>query len=155
MRFDPVVEFFVSDPLLLVRYIGAGAVSALVEFLLFAALYELAGWPLLVANSSAFAVALVICFTLQKRWTFRATGGLGRQAFLYLAMQAVSAAINNALVYIFVAELGLNAPGAKVLQIGLVFLWNFTFSRIVIFPERVSKDEACRVERRLPPMANP
>ena len=130
--------FFLHDPRLFLRYISVGAFAASVEFLLFTTFYELAGWPLLGANGVALAVAVIICFVLQKHWTFRVRGGARRQLWLYLFMQSISAVLNNLLMLGFVVGLGLYAPLAKILQIGIVFIWNYSFCRLVVFAPRRS-----------------
>jgi putative flippase GtrA len=126
-------SFFFRDPQLLLRYISVGGVAALVELTLFTALYQSAGWPLLTANSTALAVALVLCFVLQKHWTFRMRGEAKRQLKLYLLMQAVSTILNNVIMLALVSGAGFYAPAAKVVQIGIVFVWNFSFCRLVVF----------------------
>jgi len=128
-----IASFFLRDPLLFLRYVGAGGIAAAVEFVLFTALYEFVGWPLLVANSGALAVAVVLCFILQRHWTFRSSGSANRQFRLYAVMQAVSAVLNNLLMLAFVNWLQLYAPVAKILQIMIVFVWNFSFCRLVVF----------------------
>ncbi len=137
-RLNRVAVFFLQDPRLFLRYIGVGALAASIEFLLFTTFYELAGWPLLVANCVALAVAVILCFVLQKHWTFRARGGGNRQLWLYLFMQSISAVLNNLLMLGFVEGLGIYAPLAKILQIGIVFIWNYSFCRLVVFAPRRS-----------------
>lgn len=128
-----VLRFFLGDPLLFLRYISVGAVSAAVEFALFGIAYEWLAWPLMAANGFALGCALALNFTLQMRWTFRADGGWGRRLRGYALMQAVSAVLNTALMWLMVAHWGWYAPLAKVLEIGIVFAWNFTFSKLVVF----------------------
>jgi putative flippase GtrA len=125
--------FFFRDPRLFLRYITVGAGAALIELTLFSLLYEVADWPLLGANGVALVLAIGFAFTMQKLWTFRVAGSGSRQLRWYLFMQAISAILNNLLMVLFVQELGWYAPLAKVIQIGLVFLWNFTFCRLVVF----------------------
>ena len=132
-RLIRVAKFFLRDPRQLLRYIGVGALAASVEFTLFTAFYQLVRWPLLVANCMSFAVALILCFLLQKLWTFRARGEGTRQLWLYLAMQSISVILNNLLMLGLVQGLGIYAPVAKVLQIGIVFIWNYSFCRLVVF----------------------
>lgn len=128
-----VARFFLGDPALFFRYISVGALSALLELALFSLTYQYLAWPLLLANSSALALALGLNFLAQKQWTFRADGKFSRQMRLYLLMQSISALINTLLVYLLIARWGWSAPLAKVLQIGLVFVWNFSFSKLVVF----------------------
>ena len=132
-RLKRVVKFFLNDPRQFLRYISVGALAASVEFMLFTAFYQLANWPLLVANCTSLGIALVLCFLLQRTWTFRVRGEATRQLWLYLAMQSISAVLNNLLMLGFVQGLGIYAPVAKVLQIGIVFIWNYSFCRLVVF----------------------
>jgi len=132
-RLTRVALFFFHDVRLFLRYISAGAIASLIEFLLFTSLYHVVGWPLLAANGTAFAVAVIACFVMQKNWTFRVQGESGRQLRLYLFMQVISGILNNLLMLGLVEQLGFFPPLAKILQIGLVFVWNFSICRLVIF----------------------
>lgn len=123
----------IGEPNILLRYIGAGSIAALVEFSLFFFLYQMADLNLLLANCISFAVAVILCFILQKNWTFKASGNGQRHLQLYILMQAISALLNNALMYIFVFQLGIYAPLSKLLEIAIVFLWNYSFCRLVVF----------------------
>lgn len=128
-----VATFFLRDPELFLKYIAVGGASAIIEFSLFTLFYVVLTWPLLVANSSALVITLVFHFNMQKRWTFRDSQSTRRQLPRYLLMVSVAAAMNNGLVYLFVAVLGIAALLAKLLQIGLVFGFTFSFSRLVVF----------------------
>lgn len=128
-----IFRFFLGDPLLFLRYVSVGAVSAALEFALFGLAYEALAWPLMTANGFALGCALALNFTLQMQWTFRADGAWGRRLRRYALMQGVSAALNTALMWLMVARWGWYAPLAKVLEIGIVFAWNFTFSKLVVF----------------------
>lgn len=128
-----LVRFFLGDFALFLRYISIGALSAVVELALFSLAYQYFEWPLLVANSGALALAVVVNFAAQKKWTFRIQGQTSRQLRLYVLMQAISAVLNNLLVYLMIARWDWFAPVAKIIQIGLVFVWNFSFCKLVVF----------------------
>jgi putative flippase GtrA len=128
-----IVSRFIGEPNIFLRYIGAGSIAALVEFSLFFFLYQMADLNLILANCISFAVAVILCFILQKNWTFQVSGNGKRRLQLYLIMQAISAVLNNALMYIFVLQLGIYAPISKLLEIAIVFLWNYSFCRLVVF----------------------
>jgi putative flippase GtrA len=51
-------------------------------------------------------------------------------------MQAISAVFNNLIMIALVSGAGLYGPVAKVLQIGIVFVWNFSFCRLVVFTKK-------------------
>lgn len=144
MRLPPplrVARFFLGDLALFLRYISVGAFSALVELALFSLAYQYLAWPLLLANSAALALALVVNFTAQRQLTFRAAGQFGRQMRLYVLMQAFSALLNTLLVYLLIARWDWSPPLAKVIQIGLVFVWNFSFCKLVVFARQSAELE--------------
>jgi len=126
--------FFLRDPRVFFRYVAVGGASSVLEYGLFNLLYSGAGLATLVANSIAIAVTLVFHFNLQKRWTFRDPESLQRQLPRYLTMVAVAALLNNLLVYLFVEVLRLPPALAKLLEIGVLFGWTFTVSRLIVFP---------------------
>lgn len=127
------VDFFLRDRRLFFTYITVGAVSALTEFVLFNAFYGGLKWPLMVSNLSAIGIVVAFSFLSHKRFSFRDRQAFHRQLPWYLFMFGVALALNNALIYLFVAVLGWWAPLSKLLQIGICFVWNFTFSRLVVF----------------------
>lgn len=130
-----LLRFFLHDPRLLLRYISTGATAAVIEASLFVLLYQKLQLPLLAANMLALSSALLVCFALHKHWTFGARGGAGRQLKLYLLMQGVSILLNNLLITLFVAAWVWQPLLAKLVQIGIVFLWNFSFCKLIIFKQ--------------------
>lgn len=135
---ERALSLFFGNPLLLARYVSAGGVAATVELALFTLYHQYFGWPLLVANSSALAIAIITSFMLQKHWTFRARSEGTRQFRLYILMQCISALFNTGLVYLFAANWNWPPLPAKIVQIGIVFIWNFTFCKCVIFAATAS-----------------
>jgi len=128
-----LVAFILHDRALFLRYVGVGAASALIEFALFSLAYEAMGWPLLGANMGALGVALIFNFLAHRGWTFRVGGQAYGQLRAYAFMQSVAVVLNNVLLYVMVELWQWHAPTSKLLQIGLVFAWNFSFSRLVVF----------------------
>lgn len=127
------VDFFLKDRRLFLTYITVGAISALAEFLLFNGFYSLLHLPLMTANLAAIGIVVAFSFLSHKRFSFRDRQAFHRQLPWYLLMFGVALALNNALIYLFVAVLGWWAPLSKLLQIGICFVWNFSFSRLVVF----------------------
>lgn len=128
-----VIAFFFRDPRLFFKYIAVGGASAVLEYVLFNVLYSVVGLATLVANSIAIAITLMFHFNMQKRWTFGDSQALRRQLPRYLMMIAVAAVLNNLLVYLFIEVMLLPPALAKLLQIGLLFCWMFTVSRLIVF----------------------
>jgi putative flippase GtrA len=128
-----VITFFLRDRRLFFKYIAVGGASAVIEYTLFNVLYSGVGLATLIANSIAIVVAVVFHFNMQKRWTFGDSQSLRRQLPRYLMMIGVAAVLNNLLVYLFVEVMRLPPALAKLLQIGLLFGWTFTISRLIVF----------------------
>lgn len=120
----------------LMRYLTVGGASALIEFTIFNALVYLAALDILPANLSATCVVIAFGFLSHKHFTFRCEGGYGRQLRLYLGMLAVSIFLNNALIFLFAGMLQWPPPLAKVLQLGICLVWNFSCSRLIVFAPR-------------------
>jgi putative flippase GtrA len=135
-----MLGFFLGDRRLFVTYITVGAITVVIEFSLFNAFYGLLDMPLLAANLSAIGFVLLFSFFSHKHFSFRDRQAFHRQLPWYVFMLAVSISLNNLLVYLFVAVLGWPAPLSKLLQIGICFVWNFTFSRLVVFAQRHERD---------------
>ena len=117
----------------LARYVTVGAASAIVEIAIF---YTLVTWfaaPLMVANVVAVCSVTIAGFIAQKTFTFRSRGSITRQAPLYAVQVAINFILNNALVFVFGHLLQIRPLFAKVLQLGLCFVFNFCFSRFVVF----------------------
>lgn len=128
-----VVRFFLHDRHLLLRYLAVGLASAAIELSLFSLFYLASSWPLLAANGCALAWALLFNFLAHRRFTFKATDRALHRLRWYAVMQLVAISLNNVLVWTFIKEWGWWPPLAKVTQIGLVFVWSFSFSRLVVF----------------------
>lgn len=143
-----IARFFFGDGALFFRYIGIGALSALIELAMFSVAYQYASLPLLVANNGALVLAVLFNFAAQRQWTFRVQGQFSRQIRFYVMMQAISALLNNLLVYLLIARWGWFAPLAKFTQIGLVFVWNFSFCKLVVFAKPSAVIDPSTASRR-------
>jgi putative flippase GtrA len=115
----------------LTRYVTVGGASALTEVLLFYIYLTWLALPLMAANVAAVCSVTFLGFFAQKHFTFRARGRMTFQAMLYVLQLGINFVLNNALVFLFAHVGQLRPIIAKVLQLGLCFLFNFTFSKFV------------------------
>lgn len=139
--FAAALGFFLGDRRLFFTYITVGFITVCIEFFIFNALYGLLGIPLITANLTAIGFVLLFSFFSHKRYSFRDRQAFHRQLPWYVLMLGVSISLNNLLVYLFIAVFEWPAPLSKFLQIGICFLWNFTFSRLVVFAQRHDTEE--------------
>jgi putative flippase GtrA len=118
---------------LLSRYVTVGAICATVELILFQMLYNMVGLHVMLSNVLAVSIVTIFGFLGQKHYTFRNHERTLRQARLYALMILISYTLDNALVFLFIEILNILPFFAKVLQLGLCFLFNFNFARFVVF----------------------
>ncbi|MBM4372863.1 MAG: GtrA family protein, partial [Deltaproteobacteria bacterium] len=112
----------------LVRYLIAGGVTVLTDFSVYWLLHSLAGLWYLHAHFVSRTVGGVVCFLLNRHFTFsiRKTAGLGGDAARFLVLYAMSFLLASLLVYGFVSVLGAGAFIGKFLAECLVVLFNYT-----------------------------
>jgi len=116
------------------RFAAVGAVNTVMDVGVFALLHHALGLALLPANSLAYLMAAANSFALNKLWTFadtRHSGRLHRQFPLFLALDLLGLGLSNALV-LALAQI-VPALAAKLLSVGLLFLWNYTASKRLVF----------------------
>lgn len=124
--------FYFRDTRLILKYVGVGGASAILEYTLFNFLYD-HGIGLLIGNSLAIAITVTFHFNAQKHWTFQDSQALTRQLPRYIMMIGVAAGLNNLLVYFLIEVMLLPSALAKLIQICLLFSWTFTVSRLIVF----------------------
>ncbi len=116
------------------RFITVGIFNAGVDIVLFAALYYLAGWHLILAHVVAFITAITIGFFLNKLWTFRDRSRGGEavlKGFAFMASSAISLGIATAAIW--VAAQAMPAIFAKVVSDLCAFAWTYAAARLLIF----------------------
>ncbi|MEU0533150.1 GtrA family protein [Amycolatopsis tolypomycina] len=126
------------------RFGAVGVANTLVDALGYALLVTL-GVPLFVANFISTTTGMLLSFTLNRNFTFRAKDGdVRRQALLFFGVTAfglwvVQAAIIFAVTSAFPGVNVLVPKGAGIV-VGLV--WNYVLYHKVVFRQRPAQVEA-------------
>jgi putative flippase GtrA len=124
-----------SGRIQLLRSMVASFVSFALDFLLCALLVELAGLSYLPAASLSFAAGTSLNYLLTIAWIFR-TGRLKdrRLEFLaYFGFAALGLFLNGAFMYLLTDVAGLHYLVSRVLSGALVFAFNFSLRKFVLF----------------------
>ncbi|OHA19648.1 MAG: hypothetical protein A2836_02080 [Candidatus Taylorbacteria bacterium RIFCSPHIGHO2_01_FULL_45_63] len=132
--------FFVKHKI--IRYVTSGGIAAVVNF---GSLYILTGifgvWYLAGAVF-AFALSLIVSFTMQKFWTFKhfdvAFATISTQGSLYLLVALGGLVFNTAFVYLAVENLGFHYILAQFISALIVSVANFIFYKTFIFAKNKS-----------------
>ena len=114
------------------RYLLAGGFAAIVDLSAFMLLLSL-GIPLAASAALAFVIAAVVNFTLSSRHVFDDRIQCRRfPLFLFFAICGMT--INTAVTVFSADPIGAPAPLAKILGIGVAFLFNFSVNALIVFP---------------------
>jgi putative flippase GtrA len=124
-----------SDRYRVVRYFIIGAVSAAMEFALFAILIKSFGVRWYYANVASFTIVALVHYVLSIRFVFESGSRFAKHQEILLAFLAscVGLLVNQLALYVLVALLGLNVLIAKIGAIGTTFFWNYIARQSFIF----------------------
>ena len=112
-------------------YFATGGNAALVDVGGFALLLRI-GLPVPVAASASFLAAAVVNYLLSTRFVFgRAPSG--RRFALFLGIAFLGLALNVSLTVAFMTNYALLPAVAKVLAIGISFVFNFLLNHFIVF----------------------
>ena len=136
-HFDPVLDsmriYFV-----LLRFFFSSLSSALIDNLVFALAY--AAWSeIAAAQAAARVVSASINFYLNKKVVFQSEAPAPGLALKYVTLVAVSGLLSYALILLLHVGAGLPVLLSKILAETLVFLFNFTVQRDLVFTGRATE----------------
>ena len=119
----------------MLRFALVGCANTTVDYAAFNALFYLAGWPLLLTNLTGFVLAATVSFVLNRNWTFAHSKDASGQAGQILR-HLITALVGLAWASLAIWLAALVAPAylAKMVAITVTFAWNFTVSRLWVWP---------------------
>lgn len=117
------------------RYFAAGLVALGVDFSLYIALTELAGWHYMVSAAVAFCAGLGTVYLFSILWVFRErrAGLKAREFALFAAIGIAGLALTAALIFALTEFAGLDYRLSKVASAALVFVFNFGCRKYFLF----------------------
>lgn len=120
----------------LARFAVVGAVTTLLDIVLFNTFY-LIGAPPLSSNLVSYSCGIALSYMLNRAWTFRAARS-HMQAMKFVAATVTGLGLSTFLV----ASLAvlIPAPIAKLVSISLVFVWNYLTARLWVFRDTAAPD---------------
>ena len=115
-----------------VRFLAVGVLSVMVDTGALVLLREVVGLPLALATTLAFALTLVINFSLNMGFVFAVTGRLAGRLVRYGILVVVNYVLTLLLV-LGIAGLGVNYVLAKLIAVACCALVNFFAYRHWVF----------------------
>ena len=121
-----------------VRYFFVGGIAALVDFGSFVFLIEIFGLGWFWAALIGFVLATAVNYLLSVRHVFESGIRFSRrhEVALVFLVSALGLLLNQTMLYILIDQQSLNVFLAKVLAMGVVFVWNFTARSHFVFSDR-------------------
>jgi putative flippase GtrA len=131
----------------LTKYGLASAAALALDYGLLLFLHTTLGLDYLVAAAIGFLSGLLLVYALSIRYVFGDRRRIqARGEFLgFFVIGLIGLALNEFLMHVFVAQLGLSVALAKIPTAGFVFASNFTARRALLFsrPARISGEASC------------
>lgn len=120
------------------RYLVAGTLAFLCDFLVFMALTGWLGVHYLAANAAGFCFGLAASYLLNVRWVFseRTYASIRVEFPVFLAISLVTLVLGELIILALVEGLALSEPLAKIVMTGFVFLANFVLRKLLLFRRR-------------------
>jgi putative flippase GtrA len=117
------------------RYAAASAAALCADFAVYWSLIHLAGVHYLVAAPAGFTVGLAAVYSLCVLWVFTRRRFSDRRAefALFAAIGVGGMALNQLVIYAAVEQLLFSYEHAKLLSAAVVFSFNFTLRKLLLF----------------------
>jgi len=134
--FVNTLEFYKKNLRSISKHLIVSSMSATIEVTLFLLLFTSLQSTLFISHFFSFTIASLIGFLGHSYFTFK-VGYLNSKNLIYFIMQAtISLLLGYLLLLFFIDNLSLNALIAKIIQLCLVFNFNFIFGKYISFKKR-------------------
>lgn len=118
------------------RYLAAGSMTALSEYLSFILLVSI-HVNILGANALSYTISLLVGFTLNRTWVFKSTGSHYKQAAHYAVLSIINLGIGTALIWVLTDVLSVMPYLAKITSMAIIASSNY-----IIFSKLLFKDQS-------------
>ena len=117
------------------KYVIGGGSAYTIDFLLLIALTEVFGVPVLVSAAVSFLIGLIIIYLLSIKWIFqnRIRKNTYQEFFIFSFIGIIGLFINETLIWASLLTENLHYTIAKIISAGLVFIWNFSARKLILF----------------------
>ncbi len=119
----------------LIKYGLTSAIALAVDWGLLIVLTETAGFHYLVSGLISFCAGLVVAYALSVSFVFRSRRfpDTGFEFAIFCVLGVLGLALTQFLLWVMVEKLGVHYAVAKLPTAGVVFIFNFTTRRWVLF----------------------
>ena len=117
------------------KYVIGGGSAYTIDFILLIILTEVFGVPVLVSAAVSFLIGLIIIYLLSIKWIFqnRIRKNTYQEFFIFSFIGIIGLFINETLIWASLLTENLHYTIAKIISAGLVFIWNFSARKLILF----------------------
>jgi len=119
------------------RYLIFGALSTVINIVVFAICTKMANLSTAVSNTIAWIVAVLFAYVTNKIYVFnsKTTGvkNLVREILSFFGARIATLVLETAFLWVVIDKLGFNEIFMKIISNIIVIILNFVFSKIFIF----------------------
>ena len=125
-----------------VRYIIAGGLTTLVNFVVFALMNEIMRIDVTVSNVTSISVSILFAYVVNKHFVFKRRCNSGTELVMefikFVGSRLFTMAVEIGAVWLFVEVLVLNALLGKAVSQVIVIILNYIISKLIVF-RRISR----------------
>lgn len=125
-------------------YLFFGGVTTLVNFVVYYLLYHLLGMELLLANSIAWAVSVLVAFLTNRSYVFSSSArtalALLWEFISFCGSRVATLLLEDGFLFVFVTLLALPPFAMKVAASILVVVSNYVLSKLIVFRKKKTED---------------
>ena len=122
------------------RYLVCSALALAADFSCYSLCLSIGtGYP--VAAALGFVLGLAIAYSTSVRFAFRARAVSSRRVEfgLFAGIGILGLLLTEALLWLLITRLGIDAQWAKLMTAGAVFIFNFSLRKLALFTQRSAK----------------
>lgn len=117
-----------------IKYVGVGGIAALVEWIIFGLIINLALLHYSYAVLLSFIIATTVNYFLSKKLVFKkCKHRLKTEALMIYLVSGLGLVLNLIFMWYFVEIQGFNTILSKIISTGIVFFWNFSARKVLVF----------------------
>ena len=117
-----------------IKYFLVGGLSALADFIIFAAFYYIIkNW--FISGLISFCIVTFLNYYLSIKFVFESGKRLrkSQEVFLVYLISFIGFTINQSILFVMIEKFNLNVYLSKIATTSIVFLWNFNGRKYFVF----------------------
>lgn len=124
----------------LILYVFFGGLTTLVNIVVFFVMDTLLGIHYLVANAAAWLLSVLFAYVTNRRWVFkskcRGISAVFREFSMFVGARVMSGLGDMLIMFLCIDVIHMPSLIAKILSNVFVVIFNYVFSKLIIFRER-------------------